>query len=146
MNQSAFFRRLGAPLKNPRWSWGSVRKDGIVFLRVWKDQIKTRGGVKYVRLACNESDDSRLGYRERLKHIRLVSLKEKSKKKHLCYLVICTAKEIREPRRIKDFDAENLYSGGQIAEFDKAVWIELRSKEPVKKIALPKRTGARKES
>jgi hypothetical protein len=34
-----FFDDLGAPLTNMQWSWGAVRSDGAVFVRVWEDEI-----------------------------------------------------------------------------------------------------------
>jgi hypothetical protein len=40
MSLSTFFTKLGAPLANVRWSWGSVRPDGSVVLRVWQDRTK----------------------------------------------------------------------------------------------------------
>lgn len=35
MAQTQSFEWLGAPLVNTRWSWGAVRRDGIVFLRTF---------------------------------------------------------------------------------------------------------------
>lgn len=51
MNQTAFFEMLGAPLKNPRWSWGAVRSEGrVVFLKVWRDQMRTHGGSQFAQV------------------------------------------------------------------------------------------------
>ena len=48
---SAMFKRLGAPLHNVQWSWGAVRADGSVFLRVWQDETrKTEDGRRFIRL------------------------------------------------------------------------------------------------
>jgi hypothetical protein len=38
MSLSALFARKGAPLHNVRYSWGGVRADGTVILRVWQDE------------------------------------------------------------------------------------------------------------
>jgi hypothetical protein len=38
MGPKALFEKLGAPLKNTVWSWGGVRADGAIFLRVWEDE------------------------------------------------------------------------------------------------------------
>ncbi len=37
MSITAMFENLGAPLANSRWSWGGVRQDGAVVLRVWQN-------------------------------------------------------------------------------------------------------------
>ncbi|MNG74488.1 hypothetical protein D3C76_1120100 [compost metagenome] len=44
MTQSEFFKSLGAPLKNTRWSWGARRSDGALVLRIWKDRTKEFDG------------------------------------------------------------------------------------------------------
>ncbi|KAB0520533.1 hypothetical protein F7R20_27610 [Pseudomonas brassicacearum subsp. brassicacearum] len=36
-----FFAALKAPLHMMRRSWGAVRDDGAVFLRVWQDRCET---------------------------------------------------------------------------------------------------------
>ena len=47
MSQTNLFAKLGAPLANPRWSWGAIRTtDGAVFSRVWQD---SRTGVRLAR-------------------------------------------------------------------------------------------------
>jgi hypothetical protein len=126
MNQSTLFRHLGAPLKNMRWSWGAVRKDGAVFLRVWRDDIKSHDGSKYVRLAWIDNDETWPGYIERREHIELIRNGYRS------YLTICTAEDVDTiPRRIGSFDCKTVISGGRLAEFDDCVWIEMGPGVPV---------------
>jgi len=73
---SEHFRKLGAPLANIRWSWGSVRaRDDAVFLRVWDDQKIKLGERRFVRLTAyahflNKPDDP--GWNERLQHVERI--------------------------------------------------------------------------
>ena len=114
MNLSDFFKRkLGAPLGNIRASWGAVRAaDGIVFLRVWQDEVVKRDGGQYVRVAAHskyprDSDD--FGWNERLRHIDLIRNNAK------CYLVMCIAKDVdANPRAVKDFIDDRVFVGGAI--------------------------------
>ena len=50
MSLSGYFRSLGAPLKNYRWSWGAVSPVGEVNLRVWTDELERYStGLKRLR-------------------------------------------------------------------------------------------------
>lgn len=132
MTQKDLFRELGAPLANARWSWGSVRRDGVVFLRVWQDETEKRDGTLYVRVACElEDEGGSLGYQERLRHIELV------RQGAVCYLIICQADDIAAiPRKVKDFDCENVFRGGRIVRIDSDWWIELVRRVPIREVAL----------
>ncbi len=43
---SQFFRDLGYPLKNIRWSWGA-RRENVIVLRTWEDEYS--GKVSFPR-------------------------------------------------------------------------------------------------
>src|SRR4051794_24193841 len=72
MSLTELFQKFGAPLANSRWSWGSVRPDGTVFLRVWADEMRSADGGRYVRLinrgAYADTPDN-LGFAERCEHV-----------------------------------------------------------------------------
>ena len=40
MSRSKLFEKLGAPLRNFRWSWGAVSESGDAYLAVWTDQFR----------------------------------------------------------------------------------------------------------
>ena len=50
LSLSDLFKKLRAPLNNPRWSWGAVSEEGIVVLRVWGDQRENINGKLFVRV------------------------------------------------------------------------------------------------
>ena len=75
MTISGFFEhRLGAPLRNKRWSWGAISPSGHVYLRVWADEFKTM--VDGQRCVCILDPawrgSSPLGYAERHDHVQLI--------------------------------------------------------------------------
>lgn len=81
------FANLGAPLANPLWSWGAVRKsDGLVILRVWNDEKLTIDGRLFRKLADPEFATS-LGYAERLEHLEMIRGGKPG------FMVIVTAKD-----------------------------------------------------
>lgn len=132
MSLSGFFKLLGAPLVNSRWSWGGVREDGAVFLRVWQDNVKLINGVQYVRVTHHErfkdhSDDR--GYQERLKQLALV------KNGNRCYLVMCRAvDESAKVRKIKGYIKDDVFIGGGIIEIDGDSWIESVKRVPARSL------------
>jgi hypothetical protein len=137
MSQKALFEKLGAPLKNFRWSWGGKRiSDGAVFLRVWKDEIDINR--KFMRVTKNKLFHKRVpkhpGYRERLEHLALI------RNGALSYMVICFAKDVHAiPRSIKSFNSDYLYLGGKLkidAEGDS--WLEIIKPAPVRDIITSK--------
>ena len=76
MSQTNLFAKLGAPLANPRWSWGAIRTtDGVVFLRVWQDRTRRHDGARFVQVTHAEKfkdNPDNLGYRERLRHVERI--------------------------------------------------------------------------
>jgi hypothetical protein len=95
-----FFESLGAPLKNVRWSWGARRpKDGVIFLRAWKDEY---------------------GYRERQAHIRQIESGAR------CVIVMCEAQDASaSPRALKTFDTRTLIEGRDIEIASGKTWIRV---------------------
>jgi hypothetical protein len=133
MTQTQYFKWLGAPLVNPRWSWGSVRSDETVFLRVWQDEtLKHEDKRYYMRVTKHEAfaqDQDNLGYQERLKHIELV------RKGAKCYLVMCEANPEKLPEReIKDFNANEVFLAGTLIELNGDFWLEYTSRIPSRTI------------
>lgn len=88
---SALFDRLGARLRNPNWSWGALREDGTVFLRVWADETRVSKERKhFVRLVNHRAYSGgppNLGYNERLGHIEALD------RGALGYAIWCTAED-----------------------------------------------------
>ncbi|VVP43966.1 hypothetical protein PS862_05034 [Pseudomonas fluorescens] len=121
-----FFSALGAPLRMVRQSWGAVRADGAVFLRVWQDKCETHDGTRFVQLTHLEKyggDSSNFGYNERCSHI------ERIRQGAQCYLVMCLARNPEDsPRDIKSFNRDAVFVGGALRQFDKDWWIELDGK------------------
>jgi hypothetical protein len=134
MSLSTFFTKLGAPLANVRWSWGSVRPDGSVVLRVWQDRTKKFDDKLCVQLTHLEKyGDGRgadnLGYSERLEHLQLIRNGAKA------ILVMCLAKDpTASPREILSFNKEDVFIGGSLRNVDGDTWIELASRVPIKSV------------
>ena len=125
MSQKALFERLGAPLANVRRSWGAVRaSDGVVFLRVWEDQSKTIDGKSFMRLTANEhfkeNDRTDFGYQERLNHVALI------RGGAVSYMIVCVVEDVNAiPRKIKKFNSNEVFPGGQLVDADGDTWLEL---------------------
>ena len=123
MSLTQHFERLGAPLKNSRWSWGSVREsDGAVFLRVWQDQ-KVRLDDKIYMMVTHHAayvgKESSPGYKERLAQVALVRAGSP------VYMIVCIVEDPNaKPRKIKSFIADDLFPGGEVIEHDGDIWIE----------------------
>lgn len=135
MNQTDYFERLGAPLRNNRWSWGAVRPtDGAVFVRVWKDQLmmEEHSGRPVGRLTRHAAYIGRTnhpGYRERLKHVDLI------RNGVPCYLILCEAVDPKEsPRKIRQFDTDQVFRGGQVKEIEGDSWVEVLDRVPIEQI------------
>lgn len=125
MSQKQLFERLGAPLVNARWSWGAVRdRDGVVFLRVWQDEIKRIDGRLFMRITANDyflnHDPANHGWLERLRHIESVRGGATS------YMVMCVAKHVNAiPREVQSFNRDEVFTGGQLIEADGDTWLAL---------------------
>ena len=141
MNQKDFFAMLGAPLVNVRWSWGAIREhDRTVFLRVWNDEVQTREGRQFVRVCrtASQVDSTNRGHRERVKRVDRVRGGAR------CYLIMCTAVDPAvSARRVRQFNAKDLFIGGAVEQFDDHWWIELLSAVSVDEVAAaPATEGA----
>jgi hypothetical protein len=135
MTQKELFEKLGAPLKNSRWSWGAIRPDdGVVFLRVWQDEVHRIAEKEniYVRVTDQPSGDDGPGYKERLEHSMLVANGAP------CYLVMCRAVDTSTvPRSMRDFNKQEVFLGGDNFEDENGcLWIELKKRLPLRE-ALP---------
>ena len=132
MTQTQFFEWLGSPLHNTRWSWGSVRKDGKVFLRVWQDETRKHEGRRYMRVtkhAVFAEDLSNLGYQERLRQLELVRAGSPS------FMVMCELNPAKLPEReILDFNREEVFRGGSLIEIEGDSWLELVERVAAKDI------------
>lgn len=132
MSLSDLFVRFGAPLANPRWSWGSARSDGTVFLRVWGDEMKTVDGRRYVRLInrrAYEEAQENLGYAERCSQVEMVGRGAPA------YAILCRAEDpVARPRMIRSFDAQTVLRLGGISLFDGDEWAEIIERVPVRAI------------
>lgn len=128
MNITSLFKRLGAPLKNQRWSWGAVSPDGAVFLRVWQSETTMLNGNHYVVLtnrARFEGSKNR-GYKERLRHIDLLEGGAKG------YCVFCEPKKRTGVQRVlKSYVDSYLYPTGELIEHQGDVWIEFGPRVPI---------------
>lgn len=129
MTLSALFEWLGAPLKNVRWSWGSLRAaDGAVFLRVWEDGFKQLQGLQVVDVLHTTWEGRSPGFNERKEHLELV------KRGAPCYMIVCVAKDPSEsPRVIESFDARYLYKGGQVLERVSHAYIQVVARVPAER-------------
>ena len=135
MNQKAFFNRLGAPLANARWSWGAVRSgDGAVFLRVWKDRIRIHEGSEFAQVTFYSRfrDRTTHGHRERIEQVGLI------RDGSPCFMILCEAVDTTaRPRRIKKFNAAEVFPGGRTMEFDGEWFVEMLPAVPVSEVARP---------
>lgn len=133
MSPTDFFRFLGAPLANHRWSWGAIRpSDGALFLRVWQDETRKIDGRLHAQVTAHQwfkDDPGNLGYAERLRHIDLI------RQGAPAYAVMCVAADTTaSPRVIHTFDRNDLFVGGAIRHVDGEEWLELLGRKPVSEL------------
>jgi len=123
MTHTQFLKKLGAPLRSTRESWGSVRdSDRAVFLLIWQDQTRRIGDEQFSRITARGKllDDDGFGAKERLEHIELIKEGASS------YLIVCIAKDVtNRPRTVSDFISDRVFIGGEIVEHDNELWIRL---------------------
>lgn len=129
LSQEEFFRSLGAPLHNVRWSWGSVRPDdGSVILRVWQDETRKFDGKLHVMITARKwfSDDpSNLGNAERLRHVQAIMKGSPS------FAIMCVAVDPKaSPREMATFNKDELFVGGNVRTADGEEWLELVKRIP----------------
>lgn len=126
MSLTDFFKKIGAPLGNNRWSWGGVRADGSVVLRVWQDETIALNGKRYARVTYHEKfkgHENNLGYQERLHHIALIQSGAKS------YMVMCLAADVTaHPRKIRSYNEKEVFVGGELIEHDNNHWLEMANR------------------
>lgn len=128
---ASMFKELGAPLKNTRWSWGSVREsDRTVFLRVWQDGTRKVDGQRLIHLADKDEDEESQGAQERLQHIELI------RGGYRCYLVMCQAQDTSaNPRAVRSFNAREVFTGGELVELDEGYWLEFGERVDARSVA-----------
>ena len=130
MTLARFFeQRLGAPLRNSRWSWGAVSPStGDVYLRVWDDEFRMVAGRRCVRLVDPHDPAQRTGAgrahpgaREREAHVQAIR-----RKGARAFCVILTAVDRPAgPRRMASFLETSLLVGGALVEDEEGgVWLE----------------------
>ena len=132
MSVSDLFKKLGAELRNNRWSWGGIRKDGTVVLRVWQDETMKRDGKLSIRLTYNnwlKDDPENLGLKERSEHVDLILSGSSA------LLVMCRATDPeQEPRSIDSFNEREVFKGSILQEFDGDYWIQIDERLTVKSL------------
>ncbi|MHB8509209.1 MAG: tetratricopeptide repeat protein [Candidatus Dormibacteria bacterium] len=126
---SALFDYLDAPLKNIRWSWGAERaRDGVVFLRVWDNELRSENGSTMVEVLGREGGN-RPGYRERQQQLGNVRAGRN------CYLIFCHTDDPKaSPWTINTFEARNVYRVGRLTERGGEVWAEVLDRVPVERV------------
>lgn len=135
MSQTDLFKSLGAPLTNSRRSWGAVRADGVVFLRVWQNETLKIQGKIFIKLTHIEyfqnHDPNNSGYLKRLNHVSMVEDGATT------YMIMCEPKDVNDtPRTIKSFNSRELFLGGQILKIDGDTWLEMKARVPVENVRL----------
>lgn len=132
MSLTELFKKVDAPLANQRWSWGSVRSDGSVVLRVWQDRKEKIDGKWHMMIAHHEkytNNEENLGYQERLDHI------ERIKSGARCYMIMCLAKDPEAaPRAIKSFNEKDIFVGENVIEYKGNTYVELADRHAISKI------------
>jgi putative restriction endonuclease len=136
MSKSSFFARLGAPLRNARWSWGSQRvSDGAIFLCVWQDlKFVDEGRIHMLidRPAGPGDYEANPGHSERQRHIQSI------RSGAPCFLVMCTAVDAdARPRKIHSLNEDELFIGGALVERDGDTWIQTAGRRPVGDLVVP---------
>ena len=125
MSRSAFFRRLGAPLRHP-YAWGAISQFGDVYLSVWKRDVEKRGEKEVVRvLVYNAPDRHGHPYQEREDHIQMIRSGAD------CYCIMCVADPSSKKLRILYCDEEKLRIGGKIIEEKRGIYLELKGTRTV---------------
>lgn len=135
MKISQFFEaRLGAKLRNSRWSWGAIDGHGRVFLRVWEDTIRTVDGRDQILVGhkrVRSEAQRNYGFEERLEHIALIRNGAEG------FGVLCTAFDTTThgPRKIKRFDENQLLRFGTVHEEGDLTYALIEARFPVREIA-----------
>ena len=129
MKINRFFSEvLGANVKNPRWSWGAVEPIfNRIYLRVWADEIETRGGKEFILLDWDEYFEGyrSKGIKERRDHV------ERLKTGAEGYGVVCEPTMDGPGRKILGFDSEVLLKLGTPTKRKNRTVAEIVSRVPV---------------
>lgn len=132
MSITALFENLGAPLANSRWSWGGMREDGSVVLRVWQNETKRIGGKTHIQLthrAVFVGREDNLGYQERIRHVEQIQAGAS------CYMVMCEPKSPHTvPREIKGFNEREVFVAGDVVEHEGDLWAPIADRKPVSQV------------
>jgi hypothetical protein len=132
MSLTELFKKVDAPLANQRWSWGALRSDGSVVLRVWQDRKEKINDKWHMMIAHHEKytdNEDSLGYQERLSHIEAIKAGAK------CYMIMCLAKDVdASPRTIKSFNEKDIFVGGEVIEHQNNTYVELADRYAISKI------------
>jgi len=136
MGQVTIFAQLGAPLEKHN-SWGAVRQaDGVVFLTLWEDRIRTIDGVRYGRITHHGKFAKKRvpnpEYPKRLEHV------DRIRKGHPCYLVINKARDTEAiTRSVGSVIQDEVFVGGKLIEHDGETWIEVGKGVPIEHASAP---------
>ncbi len=128
MSITTLFKRLGAPLKNARWSWGSEGVGGLIFLRVWQGETIKVDSKLCVRLTDRAlfEGQGNLGYEERKKHIARI------REGAPAYCIFCQPKDpSAEPKTIEAIIDTHLFPGLSLVEHQGDVWLEFGQRVPI---------------
>jgi hypothetical protein len=123
-----FSESLGAPLLNPRWSWGAISPTtGQLFLRVWKDERETLRGKDVIAVLGANWQSNSVGLPERREHVRLLKVGIEA------YGVLCTVKDASAvgPRKIQSFDQETLLRFGPVDELEGNTYVSILGAIPL---------------
>jgi len=93
-------RRLNAPMKNIQWSYGAVDSTGVVYLKIWLNEIKNYDGTRYSRVMWPNVNKKKPGMDERIKHIELIKNGAKA------FGLICIKDEDSEKLKVKEYRSE----------------------------------------
>jgi hypothetical protein len=137
---SDFFRSLGAPFANQRWSWGAVREsDQVLFLRVWQDETRKFDGKLYVMVTARKwyaGEPASPGNEERLRHIEAI------RRGMRAFAVMCVAEDPdASPRVIHKFNRDELFVGGSLRTEDGEEWLELNGRVSTSTARPPQAVG-----
>jgi hypothetical protein len=131
MSISSFFASLGAPLVNPRWSWGAQRpSDGAIFLRVFREEKWIADGRLHMTIGWDVDlmgDNQRLGYLERMRHVAAIRAGAP------CFMVMCSAQDPSARSgswRIAFFDEDEVRVGGKLVDRGGMTYIEVVGRKP----------------
>ena len=124
---TGMFSYLGAPLNNPRWSWGGVAKNGDVYLRVWTDQFEKFDGKQFVRLTDHGNTQGKNGYNERLRHVELIM------RGAAAFGILCDpVNKNSKPREIHNFNRSDLLIGGKLHKDEQGNdWLEDKGRKKI---------------